>query len=100
MMLGKPVITTGYSGNLDFTTPATAALVDHQLKVLTKDDYPFGEGQHWAEPNIEHAAWWMRRLVHQPEIAKALAAQGQRLMQSAYAPNSVGNYYRAVLNTL
>tara|TARA_R110000796_G_scaffold7549_1_gene25776 strand:- start:5866 stop:7596 length:1731 start_codon:yes stop_codon:yes gene_type:complete len=100
MMLGKPVITTGYSGNLDFTTPATAALVDHQLKVLTKDDYPFGEGQQWAEPNIEHAAWWMRRLVHQPEIAKALAAQGQRLMQSAYAPNSVGNYYRAVLNTL
>ena len=100
MMLGKPVITTGYSGNLDFTMPATAALVDHQLQALSDGDYPFGEGQQWAEPNTEHAAWWMRRLVNQPEVAKALATQGQRLTQGAYSAKPVGDYYRAVLDTL
>ncbi|KUJ86889.1 MAG: hypothetical protein XD36_2685 [Halomonas sp. 54_146] len=100
MLLGKPVITTGYSGNLDFTMPATAALVDHQLQTLTKDDYPFGEGQQWAEPNVEHAAWWMRRLLNQPNLARALATQGQQLIQNAYTPTPVGEYYRAVLETL
>lgn len=100
MQLGKPVITTGYSGNLDFTTPATAALVDHQPKLLGDADYPFGQGQSWAEPNVEHAAWWMRRLIAQPDVANALAQQGQTLTQAAYSPESVGRYYSAVLNTL
>ena len=27
MMMGKPVIVTGHSGNMDFTTPGTAALI-------------------------------------------------------------------------
>ena len=31
MWLGKPVIATGYSGNLDFMTPTNSLLVDYRL---------------------------------------------------------------------
>src|SRR5436305_7216483 len=36
MLLGKPVIATNYSGNLDFMTPATSRLVDYRLVPLKR----------------------------------------------------------------
>jgi glycosyltransferase involved in cell wall biosynthesis len=100
MMLGKPVITTGYSGNLDFTTPGTAALVDHRLVSLAAGDYPFGDNQTWAEPNIHHAAWWMQRLVNTPPLAQRLSDAGRHLTQATYSPAAVGQHYDAVLQPL
>jgi glycosyltransferase involved in cell wall biosynthesis len=97
MMLGKPVIVTGHSGNMDFTTPGTAALVDHHLCRVGKDEYPFGEGLSWAEPDVDHAAWWMRRLVTDRKIGERLAKQGQELTLATYSPEIVGAGYAAML---
>ena len=97
MLLNKAVITTGYSGNMDFTTPGTAALVDHMLAPLAEDDYPFGEGQHWAEPSIEHAAWWMQRLASQPQLRERQTQAAQALMNATYLPRVVGEHYQATL---
>ncbi len=97
MMLGKPVIVTGYSGNMDFTTPGTAALVDHRLRRITADEYPFGEGQLWAEPDTSHAAWWMRRLVEDRPLRERLAQQGRALVMASYQPGIVGAGYAASL---
>src|SRR3546814_12429317 len=49
MYLGKPVIATRYSGNLDFMDERTAYLVDHELVPVQTGEYPFAEGQHWAD---------------------------------------------------
>lgn len=100
MMLGKPVITTGYSGNMDFTVPATAALVNHHFCKVKKGEYPFGDGQEWAEPDPNHAAWWMRRLVNEAELAKRLAQAGQRLAAATFAPALVGANYAAALKDI
>ena len=97
MLLNKAVITTGYSGNMDFTTPGTAALVDHMLAPLAENDYPFGEGQHWAEPSIEHAAWWMQRLASQPQLRERQTQAAQALMNATYLPRVVGEHYQATL---
>ncbi|HYD64565.1 glycosyltransferase family 4 protein [Azospirillum sp.] len=97
MMLGKPVVVTGYSGNMDFTTPGTAALVDHRLRRVAPGEYPFAQGQLWAEPDVEHAAWWMRRLVEDRHLRERLARQGRRLTAATYAPAVVGAGYAALL---
>ncbi|AUN33968.1 glycosyltransferase family 4 protein [Niveispirillum cyanobacteriorum] len=97
MMMGKPAIVTGYSGNLDFTTPGTAALVDHTLCPVAVGDYPFGEGQVWAEPDIAHAAWWMQRLVKDQWLRERLSQQGRLLTEGTYAPDVVGAGYAALL---
>ncbi len=76
MYLGKPVIATGYSGNLDFMTPANSGLVRHRLVAVGPDDYLHGEGQRWAEPDTGHAAELMRRLVDEPRFARALGRAG------------------------
>jgi glycosyltransferase involved in cell wall biosynthesis len=97
MLLGKPVIATGYSGNMDFTLPTTAALVDHRFVTLGADDYPFGAGQQWAEPDVDHAAWWMQRLMADQTARQALAKAGQRLIQATFSPAAVGARYRLIL---
>ena len=62
MLLGKPAIATGYSGNLQFMTPANSWLVGYELT-------PVGEGVEiyppdalWAEPDLDHAAALMREV--------------------------------------
>jgi glycosyltransferase involved in cell wall biosynthesis len=72
MFLGRPVIATGYSGNLDFMSPDDSVLIDFQLIDLQPGDYPFWEGQHWADPDVDQAAEAMHRMVQNPQWAREL----------------------------
>lgn len=76
MVLGKPVIATDYSGNRDFMPPGTAFLVDWTRAALERDYDPYPRGAHWAEPDLDHAAEHMRRVVDDPAHAQDVAAQG------------------------
>lgn len=97
MMLGRPVIVTGHSGNMDFTTQGTAALVDHTLRPVEAGDYAYGEGLYWAEPDVGHAAWWMGRLLADADWRRHLAAAGQALVTASFAPPVVGRAFLAAL---
>ena len=73
MQLGKPVIATNWSGNLDFTTPENSRLIDYKLVpvVSTHPSYApkiIGDGQVWAEPDVEQAARAMRELADDPAL--------------------------------
>lgn len=63
--LGLHVITTGYSGNVDFCQPPYADLVNYKLIPVEAGQYRFGESQVWADPDIGHAASLMRRFYEQ-----------------------------------
>jgi len=75
MCAGKPVVVTNYSGNVDFTLPDNACLVDYRLIPVGAGQYPFADGQVWAEPNLEHAASHMRRLYQDRAYAAATSAK-------------------------
>ena len=54
---GKYVVSTGYSGNLDFCFKKKSYLVKYKLVRVNKDEYPYSEnGQYWAEPDIKDAS--------------------------------------------
>jgi glycosyltransferase involved in cell wall biosynthesis len=72
MYLGKPVIATAYSGNMDFMDVNTALLVRYKLVELQEDYGPYKKGNYWADPDIDHAAEQMRRLVDDRAFAKQL----------------------------
>jgi glycosyltransferase involved in cell wall biosynthesis len=67
MILGKPVIATGYSGNLTFMDDENSYLVRHRLTELEEDVGPYPAGSIWAEPDIDHAAELMRRVAGSPD---------------------------------
>lgn len=100
MLLGKPVIVTGWSGNMDFTTEETAALVEHRPVPVREGEYPFAAGQHWADADTSQAAWWMRRIADGGTLREWLAEQGRIATTRAYAPARVGALYGGTLGRL
>ena len=74
MYFGKPVIATGYSGNLDFMDADNSLLVDYRLIPLRNGDYPYWHGQHWAEPDVAYAARLMREVREDRDFARRIGA--------------------------
>jgi glycosyltransferase involved in cell wall biosynthesis len=77
MALGKPVIATGYSGNLHFMTPENSYLVDYVQAAVPAGCDPYPEGATWADPNLEQAAGFMRKVFEEPAEAARRARRGQ-----------------------
>ena len=100
MYLGKPVIATGYSGNLDFTNAHNSCLVDYQLIPVREDEYPFGKGQKWADPDIEHAVWFMKRVVTEPHYAQTIGQHAADFIKTHHSSQAVGTKYRGRLEAL
>ena len=93
MMLGKPVIATNYSGNTDFTRPDNSCLVDYKLIELKKGEYPYSKGQVWADPNLDQAASYMRRLVEDDSYRNTIAKAGLSYIKTNHNSEAVGKNY-------
>jgi glycosyltransferase involved in cell wall biosynthesis len=84
MLLGKAVVATGWSGNLDYMDETSAALVGFGLVPV---DDPRGtyqvRGAVWAEPDIEEAAAHLARLADDPAERRALGARAKARAEAA-----------------
>jgi len=94
MALGKPVIGTGYSGNLDFMDGNSAHLVEFNLIEVESGEYPYGEGQVWADPNLQDALEKMIRVVQDRESARWLGQRGSLRIRTSFSYRAVGLQYR------
>jgi glycosyltransferase involved in cell wall biosynthesis len=90
MYLGKPVIATGYSGNLDFMTAENGLLVDHRLVPIGPGAPPYPADGEWAEPDIEHAAALMRMVFDDPVAAAALGGRAAEDIRRTHSPVVAG----------
>jgi glycosyltransferase involved in cell wall biosynthesis len=75
MWIGKPVIATNWSGNVDFMDASNSCLVDSRPVPVEPGQYPLAEGQHWADPDIAEAARHMARLVDDPAFAGKIGSK-------------------------
>lgn len=64
MAMGKSVIATNWSGNIDFMNNDNSFLVDYDLIQINKSFGPYKEGNVWAEPNIEQATKKIKEVFH------------------------------------
>jgi len=90
MYLGKPVIVTNYSGNLDFTRPGACLLVDYRLIPVQPDEYVFTEGQVWAEVDEQQAAEHMRTVARGGTEVAAMAQRGQAVIRDEFSAAAIG----------
>src|SRR5438876_736574 len=87
MLMGKPVIATGYSGNLDFMDERNSLLVDCKVVALERDVPPYKRGFRWGEPSVEHAARHLR-WVYEQKVEFALHVRRRRIgIQSSIGPS-------------
>jgi glycosyltransferase involved in cell wall biosynthesis len=98
MLLGVPVVATGWSGNVDFMTQEDSALIGYRL--IAVDD-PQGTykvpGTAWADPDVGEAAAWLTRLRSETSLRASLAA---RARAAASERLSVDAYGRAIESSL
>lgn len=100
MHLGKPVIATDWSGSADFVAAERACPVRCSLVTLDRNHGPYAKGQTWADPDLDHAAWWMRQLHGDPALARRIGAAAQAAIAAELAPAVVGERYRRRLEAI
>jgi glycosyltransferase involved in cell wall biosynthesis len=90
MGLGKPVIATGYSGNLDYMTAQNSHLVDHRPGAIGPGQTPYPADGVWAQPDLEHAARLMRAVFDDGDGASALGARAAESIRRTHSPEVAG----------
>jgi glycosyltransferase involved in cell wall biosynthesis len=90
MARGKPCIVTNYSGNTDFTNSFNAMPIGFSMVPVRRGEYPFGEGQWWADPDIEEAVRAMRKLVESSTLRERLGNAARRHILENLSPRSIG----------
>lgn len=84
MYLGKPVIGTGYSGNVDFMNDSNSYIVPFEVVKLGKDYPPYPSDSVWAEPDVSAAARYLREIYDDPVAAQAKGAKAARYIREHY----------------
>ena len=97
MLAGKPVVATGWSGNLDFMDRDCARLVDYDL-VAVEDIQGLYAGGHWAEPDPEDAARQLARLIQFPGEAAQLGEAAAAAIRDKLDPVRWGQIARLWLD--
>jgi glycosyltransferase involved in cell wall biosynthesis len=100
MSIGKPVIGTGYSGNLDFMNNSNSFLVDYELGVVGPDCEIYPADGEWAQPSVSHAAGLLREVVADPQKAVAIGTQAREDIARLLSPRTTGAAMRRRLEQL
>ena len=87
MLLDVPVVTTNYSGQLDFCRPDTAWLVDCHMSA--SQAHVAGSHSLWAEPSVEHLGSQMRAVLDRPAEATSRAEKAKALLKTHFSWRSV-----------
>ncbi|AGA32838.1 Glycosyltransferase [Thioalkalivibrio nitratireducens DSM 14787] len=90
MYLGKPVIATGWSGNMDFMNSWNSLPVRFRLQRLESSAGPYPKGSHWADPDVAHAAECMRRLVDDAALCVRIGEAARETIRTNFSPAAVG----------
>ena len=86
MAYGKPVVATGYSGNLDFMNPENSFLVSSHRTEIKEGCEPYPPGAFWAEPDVADAARLLRSVISSPTEAAEKAARGRVDIEQHHSP--------------
>jgi len=100
MALGKPVIATAYSGNMDFCSEETAFLVPYSMIPVRPGEYPHWRMQHWADADVEVATKFMRELVDDPKKGRDKGARARLRLMTDFSYLAVGLRYQRRIDEL
>lgn len=90
MLMGKPVIATDFSGNVDFMDEGNSLPVRYEIVKLGKAIPPYDAHFEWAEPSEAHAAELMRRVFDNQAWAAELGGRAKASAQAALSVDVAG----------
>jgi glycosyltransferase involved in cell wall biosynthesis len=90
MWLGTPTIASRYSGNLDFQDDDCALLVNAAHTHIRHGEGIYPETATWADPDLDEAAGFMRRIAADDHLRNSLSIAGRKRMENQPSPASTG----------
>ena len=90
MAHGKPVVATGFSGNLDFMTEENSFLAPWKRVRVRKGEYIHPEKQYWAEPDRDYFVETMRRLASDPRLGSVVGQTARADIARRLSPKAIG----------
>lgn len=100
MALGKPVIATGYSGNLEYMTPQNSYLVSYRRARVGVDWDRYPAEDIWAEPDLAAAAALLRAVWEDQGAATSRGARAKEEIAASCSPEVVGTLVRQRLEEI
>ncbi len=97
MLLGKPVIATGYGGNMDYMAPDRGIILDYELVPIGKAAAPYPAHGVWAEPDHDQLVDRLRWVASNPDEARAIGERGRAYIETHNSPEVTGRALRALL---
>lgn len=99
MYMGKPAIATAWSATTDFMTEANSLPVRYKLIPVNERSGPYnGNKGFWADPDVDHAAQQMRRLVSDRSLVKKLGQAAGFTIREGFSAQAVGRVMRERLD--
>jgi glycosyltransferase involved in cell wall biosynthesis len=100
MLMGKPVIATHFSGNVDFMDETNSLPVAYEVVKLGRPIPPYSADMEWAAPSVEHAARQMRRLYDDQAFARELGARAKASAEANLSLEAAGRRIAARLDEI
>lgn len=102
MILSKPVIATGWSGNTAFMSPQSACLVPYELVPVAQGSQHYGRlmrgtDARWADPDLVVAAQWIRDLARDPAARERIGAAAGRAIRAYGERAAKGRFIEELL---
>ena len=101
MSLGKIVLATHWSGNVDYMNSENSLPVSYQLVPVPQNDYPCWEGQHWANPDIRHARHQLLNTIERTEVADKIRLRARADVLQSFSYKAIGiRQSRRIINIM
>lgn len=100
MALNKPVIVTGYSGNMDFCSNDNSFLVDYKLRSVLDSEYHYAEDLQWAEPIIDSAAKMMEKVFYNKAEVISKTLRAKNYIEENYTPLSLAPKFKDYIENI
>jgi Glycosyltransferase len=75
MLVGVPTIATNWSSNTEFMNPEVACMVDYEIVEIKKICGQYKVGQKWAEPSVDMAAEYMKKLYEDKKFCNQISSK-------------------------
>lgn len=101
-MMGKPVITTNYSANLEFTKPNNSYLVNHGMVPVGNMPWIkwYRDNMVWADPDVNHCRTLMRHVYTNQTEARKKGLLAREHVKKNFSWQAIGNKIKARLSEI
>lgn len=100
MSYGKPVVGTGYSGNIDYMNINNSFLVPYDFTELKDDCGILKKGYVMAEPDVNQAAELLKSIVSNTDNATKIGLRAQKDIQTNLSIHAIGSQMKIRLDVI